>query len=462
MHLIFMFSLYIWKSFHITATWDYPWFLRLVNIFYLPVKIGKSFIIIYLVYSLISSVKVLFILPIIFQIINFVLNKFYLFLKSYYDKTIIGWLLKNFTISTIGWESFHDYMKLSLQDYSIKYRQEQLQNNIKNSFTWLPINIRKLIYGNQILFILIFLIFCGFFSNPFFFRGVINSVVNLQLSKATSSSGEISKMFQKTLSLLPEEKINLQEMQKGFSKGSEVLNKNDPKTLANTYKYGIHEFFKNNNLNKSIGSHFDDASQKLTHNNNINKYSEIKTCARLSEIVEDFAGYTDFNQYPQKLLIYPGRPDGVIVNKNNEFISNYDLTEPSDLNNMQNLNNFHENKLTKYHPNTKLIVFSNHQFEEYYNKINKNKNIILLSNTSKLEDKIHEEQKELLAKINELHKEMLKKKFNTIKELINELENNSDLNDIFGCQITVSETDLNNFLLEDEREIDDFHKKIIY
>jgi len=254
-------------------------------------------------------------------------------------------------------------------------------------------------------------------------------------------------------------------MQKGFSEGSEVLNKHDIKTLANTYKYGTHQFLKQNNINKGIGSHFDDCSQKLTINNNINKFSEIKTSARLTDFIsEDFISYTNFNQYHPKLLTYPGRPDGVIFNKNKEFISNYDLTEPNDINtqNVQNLNNFHENKLTKYYPGTKLFVFSNPQFEEIYNKINKNKDIILLSKPSKLENKIMEEKQELINKINELFKQIIKnQKIIEPIDLINELKNNSDFNKIFA-EITVSENDLNKFLLESQNEIDDIHKKITY
>jgi len=90
-------------------------------------------------------------------------------------------------------------MELSLKDYNIDYDQTQLKLKIKNSLIWLPSNIRKLIYGNQILFIFIFLVFINFIKDPYFFRGVVNSLVNLQLSKTTSSSGEISKMFQKPL-----------------------------------------------------------------------------------------------------------------------------------------------------------------------------------------------------------------------------------------------------------------------
>jgi len=56
-HLIFMYILYIWKSFRIKK-WYSSRFLRLFNIFYLPLKVIKSFIIIYIVYSLINSIKV--------------------------------------------------------------------------------------------------------------------------------------------------------------------------------------------------------------------------------------------------------------------------------------------------------------------------------------------------------------------------------------------------------------------
>ena len=150
-NLIALFLLYIIKAIKFKTPYNKldPF---LLNVLYIPVKVIKTLMLLILLWWLFKNqMELFFILPIVYQNINYLFLKLQIWVKDFYYDSFIGWLNYNLDPHRPGrWESFKTRISFSYRDYNDELRQTiRYEKKLIKSFSWLPLPLGKFLLGEK-------------------------------------------------------------------------------------------------------------------------------------------------------------------------------------------------------------------------------------------------------------------------------------------------------------------------
>jgi len=154
-NIIGLFLLYVWRAIKIKrfskSSFDNK-VIRLLNILYIPVKVAKGVFLLIILWCLFKNhMEIFFLMPILYQIINYINLKLSIIIKNFYWDSWIGWLNYNLDPhSSGGWEPFKERILFAYRNeadglkYTIQYEKKLIKH-----FSFLPVKIGKILLGEK-------------------------------------------------------------------------------------------------------------------------------------------------------------------------------------------------------------------------------------------------------------------------------------------------------------------------